>query len=358
MNAAEHPKYIDKQNLRQFYWLDDDPDRVSDELRYQLEHPEAIESLPASVTIVSLKQMDVPVQVANMLKKPKADLVIIDHVLNRASHTSIMKEGSSIAVTVRESWPEVPVVGVTGKFNTKAEKFRRVSEQEYIELFDVSAPSQDIPSFHAICQGFRLLHEKLQALESTPEIPVQEAIVKLLECPEGDRSDFTAILPSEFKGESNAAISHLLSRWIWHQFTEKPGLLYDERYAAVLLGLTSEGFQKVASHFDDAKFKGIFASEARPRWWVSLLKSRLLEIVPDPKFLPTLQRGRLLEGITPEDYSRAYFSQADDPDTLAAGDVITQELHPEKLRFTEVHPAETLLVGFEPRRIYKQPVSK
>lgn len=336
-----------------FLWLDDDPERILTELKYQIED---LGECSVSLTVIPLDGKDVHASVSEILKMtPRPDLVIIDHHLNRVSDESIMRHGSSIAATIRGSWHDVPIVGISAKFNTRQEKLARVFEHEYIEFFDFTSISRDLGSFWAICCGFKGLHSALNVdTENLAGWSPIEAIIDSVGCPDTDRELLKSIMPMEFKEKGQIPDLHFLSRWIWHQLTELPGLLYDEKYSSVLLGVNDRGFSKIAQEFDVAKYKGVFASDDRPRWWSSELKAHLLTKVPEPRFAQPWQRGRLLSGITSEDYSVSHFSGDPEPDTLALADEFSFDLYPERSRFTIIHPAETLAVGFEPRRIFNR----
>src|SRR3990170_4438351 len=89
-----------------FIWIDDQPDRekIADALQDQI---------GLSKKFINVKGKDLRVELNSVIKQPKPDLVIIDHVLDKTSRDSLIKFGSTVAELMRDTWPTCPIVGIS-----------------------------------------------------------------------------------------------------------------------------------------------------------------------------------------------------------------------------------------------------
>ena len=326
-----------------FIWFDDSPDQISRSLKDAIEHPDVPEGHTAELTVHSLNNVNVAHELAAYIEQSPADLVILDHVLNKAAGAPILRRGSTVAAELREHSPNTPFIGVSGAESTDVSF---LNAREYIDLFERDRLTAAIPSFFAIARDFRCL---------TPErIHPIEGCLELMGCPVDDREGLILAMPEELKEPPDKGTPHELARWIWKSLMGRPGFLYDQLHAAMLIGVTEDAFSKVAPLFDEAVYTGLFASSTRQRWWVSRLKKLLLKLVPEPRLAVPAKRGRSLPGIEAADYSRCHFTDQPFPDCVAAADSASCEFYPARCEITIIDPTDTPIVGFEPRRIIKR----
>ncbi len=134
---------------------------------------------------------------------------------------------------------------------------------------------------------------------------------------------------------------------------KKPGFLYDRLWAATLLGIKEESFQKVEGIFAKAKYDGLFADDANVRWWQCKLKEILFSQFPDSEEVYPWKLGRELPEIEEDDYSKCGTSGDDYPETVAYTDEAANTRTPMRLRHTVSHPNFEKLHHFEEIRMGK-----
>jgi hypothetical protein len=329
-----------------FVWVDDKKSRVED-FRDVIEA--GLSNMRATIDIIEVKQdiLDLLSQWTKENEENPPDLFIIDHIFNQTLPFGL--KGSSVAHLLRGAFPKVPMVCVTAMFN-RPNSFDQEDISEYTALFLFQHLDAHIEDLYAIARDFRKLH-----ISTTS---IQEHFVACLKAPRRDRQDLLRVLPEEFHGEKHATTEHRMARWIFNTLLKRPGFLYDELHAATLLGLSESGFKKVEALFEKAKYKGVFATDKDPRWWVSAIRTTLFDLVgEDSPDLPQ-HAGRQLPNITADDVSVCYVTKKSEPppDAVVTSDTTgSAKRRVVRRQYSDRNPNDQgSVAGFETRLVLKR----
>ncbi len=112
-------------------------------------------------------------------------------------------------------------------------------------------------------------------------------------------------------------------------------------------------FQKVEHIFEEAKYNGIFADKSNELWWQSKLREILYSTTFDSESVYPWERGRSLNDIEKDDYSKCHSSGEDFPETVAYEDESQNKRVPMRLRYTVSHPNFEKSLYFEEIRMMK-----
>jgi hypothetical protein len=328
-----------------FVWIDDRKEKVAP-------YKAAIEAgLTAPRRIARIELIEVKKDILNALNDwlskhgtPPPDLFVIDHVFDVA--VPFRLRGSSVALLLRRTFPKTPMVCVSANVGRPG-VLNQEDLAEYMTVIPYGDLSDKVEQLYAIARDFR----KVEIGGSG----VRQHLVDCLKAPPRDREDFLRVLPEEFQTQPHATTQHRVARWIYNVLLARPGFLYDRLHAATLLGLTEAGFEKIEPDFHRALYRGVFATQAEPRWWVSEIKRLLFSKAPaDGPSEPQLA-GRLLTGIRASDHSTCYISRVAEPppDCVAFADTTPDaKLRVVRHEFTEQHPNDPgIAPGFEPRLV-------
>ena len=303
------------------------------------------DELGIDVEFISLENKDIDEELLQLLSsKKEPDLIVMDHILNRAS-SETFKNGSTAATVIHERWPECPIVAITAVDLRNDIDTRQRSAYE--NMFRDNKISEHYITIMSISQGFRALKK------NRPKVP--EEILDHLSCPKEDRERLAKILPIEIKEEVNikdASFIVEIYRWFSSTLFERPGFLYDRTWAATYLGLSGSGFDSVKGVFEPAKYKGVFCDTSNERWW----KSQLTEIVAEKTGRDGLPWVIGRDFVEPKKkyFSKCYASKKDYPETVAAQDEsVDAKWVPMRLSETEPHPNFENMLFFEQLRILK-----
>lgn len=331
-----------------FYWVDDQPEKYQS-AKPLLEKPRGARSKQADTQFLDASDADdLMVAIAGWAEMPKPDLLLLDHVFNKTRRRNRIRiAGSTVAHILRRNWPEVPMICLTAMLkDTRARRTHSdlESEAQYLELFQYETLSEHVDQIYTIARDFPKVVKAKAASGSE--------VARLLGVPSGDQEVFLSALPLEFRSHFDASTPHRLSRWILQTLREYPGFLFSELRAATFLGLTVKGFRKVQTHFDSALYKGPFAFADLPLWWVDRMRTALYKIVPADASNDSWLAGRILPGISREDYSVCHVNrtEGDIPDTVAL-------LYPRGeevavcTKYTSIHPDRIPPPGFEDIRV-------
>ena len=337
------------KNNYTFFWLDDDKGRV-EAMRSVLEGGIPERGLSAivhfsEVTPSTIKNLE---EVVDAIQLSETNLIIVDHVFNQVG--PLNTKGSSIAHLLRSAFPELPIVCVSAAWGTTPQyaAFDQEDLSEYTQIFPYSRLADELELLYAIAKDFG------RCADATDNGSVTTYVTSLLGAAEIDVASLERILPAEFRASEQKTTPHRLARWILGTFMARPGYLYNDVRAATLLGLNLEGFAKVRDRFDDSLYKGVFATDGAPRWWVSGLHNQLAVLAPDDAPGVTQLAGRQLEGITEEDYSKCWIGDDTNPppDAVAYPDGNSSDEVAVRGVHTKPYPADVGgLPGFEPRMV-------
>ncbi|WPG38513.1 hypothetical protein [Variovorax sp. EBFNA2] len=329
-----------------------------DDLRAKVEDYRAVIEAGSGKTTAELEFVEAKGDVLDLLEKlvervrvKPPQLFIIDQVFNL--QLAIKLKGSSVANLLRNTFPNIPMVCVTGMLDSK--HFDQEDISEFTSIFSYQDLNGNIEEIFAIAIDFPKLH--------TNDPNVRGHVIRLLKAPSRDKTDLERCLPEEFQSQKLFSTTpHRIGRWINSVLIGRPGFLYDRLHAATLLGLTEKGFGKVENIFEKAKYKGIFSTEAEPRWWASELQRILFTVVKESGFSAPQALGRKLAGITKRDFSICYISGAAEPapEAVAATDVTsTAQYVVVRRQFAEPHPNDRgTTPGIEDQLILKPRAAK
>lgn len=322
------------------YWIDDDGGRVNkSKTIFPKGRKYCVELLK-----VEKDQSLLPL-IEKWLALNKPSLVIVDHKFNLA--TSDRLNGSTCAHILRRRWQDVPFVCVTAQVDGSRPRKKEFDEEdisEYVDVIPFAKLKDRLPELLGIAADFPAL-AKIHA-KGMP------ALAEHLGVPAADRDIFARSLPNEFHATSLDSTPHRLARWVVTTLMDQPGFLYDKLHVATMLGLKERSFDRVSEAFAAALYRGPFAAESRPRWWRSLVRKLLNEVVGDNAPFESWLAGRQLPSITPKDYSICFVegNSKAGPDTVA---YTMPDETPRQVcsRYTEVVPSlSSNTVGLEPIR--------
>ena len=238
----------------QFIWLDDEPGKQ----KQFVKHIEAVKidtGLKARVLAISVNGKDVRVEVENILKRREPDLILLDHVLNRASK-SVFETGSSLAPIFRNKWPYCPVVGVSA-IESPSTLPTEVS-REYVALFPYDDLRTHLESFFSIAAGFSAMKR------GQPRN--MDDFLALMKCPKEDIPLVKTIIPPNIIMGQGEPSPTSIAQWVLHTLVKRPGPLCNREWAATFAGVKPSAFHKIEKMFSPCRYTGIFSSEDDPRW--------------------------------------------------------------------------------------------
>lgn len=332
-----------------FFWLDDQVNKV-DDMRSVLETGIPENELSSTVhfremTIDAIKNLE---QVAKDIRSSKADMIIIDHIFNQTD--PLNTKGSSVAHLLRSAFPSTPIVCVSAAWGASAPKasFDQEDLSEYTYIFPYLQLADELELLYAIAEGFKRCADFVEAGAASIFAS------SLLEAPEMELASLEKILPAEFRSFEQRTTPHRIARWILRAFMAHPGYLYNDIRAATLIGLNLEGFNKVKDQFSASLYKGVFATDGRPLWWVAGLHDQLAQLAPADAPNVTQLAGRQLEGITEGDYSKCWVCGCSNPppDVVAYPDANSSEEVAVQGMYAKLFPADLGgIPGFESRLV-------
>lgn len=313
---------------RKIFWIDDDGrrKRTADDI---------------GADFVNVNEEDLGETVDKLLKRRQPSLIVLDHVLDKTAGTNpFFKKGSTIAEALKEKWSSCPVVGIT---NADIDTIDLRTQRAYDELFAFSHFREYLETIGAIRRGFATI-ARFHARGP-------KDLLRLLKPPDDEMDRLLAALPEDLKNSfRDPSVASNLYTWV-EKLVERPGFLYDSLWAATLIGLNENGFEKAASSFDKALYRGVFSVVDNQRWWSSRLTEILYKRLPPESREMSWHLGRTLPGMTEEDYSRCYKCKEEYPEIVAYLDADIREQRPMHLRCTTLHPRFKRELYFEDIRM-------
>lgn len=314
-----------------FIWIDDLPEREGSAKNLA-------EQLDITVTFIGVKGENLSQILTEMISRAQPNLILIDHNLED-SVSGIFKKGSSVAASIRESWPECPIVCVS------AVDVKQVDSQQmalYEEIFSIDQISEHYCEIYSIAESYQIISDKRPS-------NIME-VLGLLQVPETDLNKIASIFPHQNYQDPSLIVN--ISKWVRKVLIERAGFLYDKLWLCTLIGIKEDSFEKVEKLFVRARYVGVFSSTGYQRWW----KSIILEILYENSDFPGLpwEKGRGLNGIESSDYSMSYATGKAFPETVAYVDSAAGAVQvPICIRETDIHPDFQSLLFFEDIRLMK-----
>jgi hypothetical protein len=309
-------------------WIDDNPSREST-------------ARDLGARFVNVRGTELAPKLQVLLDRPSPRLVIIDHVLDKATddHPVFLK-GSTIAEAIKEKWPSCPVIGVTNADNLKGIDLR--TKDAYDALFPFQNFSEHFDRIRGIARGFVSVQRTGRDIRK---------LIKLLKPPKQETNRLFEALTDDLKRKpQDASVASRIFRWVEH-LIERPGFLLDSLWSATFLGLNNDGFDKVSSIFEKAQYRGVFARPADTRWWASALLDRLYSKCPPQPGELSWHAGRRLPGLKKNDFSVCYYCRQDFPEIVAFLDEASKERRAMHLKCTVLHPLHNRELYFEDIRM-------
>jgi hypothetical protein len=208
----------------------------------------------------------------------RADVFLIDWELSKAGvgKTPISYQGSTVAASIHENLPEHPVIlftrkSLTGaKYGTALGAARDTFDDILLKGEVEKAADRAARKLEDLGVGYRLLRRKRRRdWRSVAELlRARPAEADALQKAGPPLLGPAAAGPGAWQVKEIAA-------WIRQVLLGYPGILYDDLYAATVLGISLESFRhpRVARYFSRARYSGVFGGFEN-RWW----KGRALEI--------------------------------------------------------------------------------
>jgi len=311
-------------------WIDDNPGRAT-----------TADDLGAE--FINVKGKGLAIEVQKLLAGRAPSLLIIDHVLDKAADTHpLFQKGSTIAEAIKEKWPSCPVIGVTNA-NTITDIDVR-TKSTYDALFPFHNFGMYLDRINGIARGFT------QASRAGSDV---DELLALLKAPSNELPRLREALSDDLKTRTqDASVASRLHRWI-DRLLGRPGFLYDDLWTATFLGLTEDGFNKVRSAFDKAKYSGIFTRPNEPRWWASKVSEILYKVAPPAAGELSWQAGRRLPKVRHEHFSSCHYCKEEFPEIVAFLDEASDERRAMHLKCTILHPRFTRELYFEDIRMMR-----
>jgi len=206
-------------------------------------------------------------------KKPDVILLDFDLSIPNKKNQKSSVSGVPLSIELRQKIPDIPIILFTKKSLFNIDKFSNIKNSlscidSVIYKTDLSSNSDYFfTEIENLASGYAILHKKKPRSTSN--------LFELLKAPEIDSDRLKQSIPPESFHDNSILSPSVAAGWIRSILLKYPGILYEDIYAATLLGISKEAFQKdsIQNFFSSAKYSGIF-SPPEGRWW----KSKLIEI--------------------------------------------------------------------------------
>ncbi|MEO1256808.1 MAG: hypothetical protein AAFY41_18240, partial [Bacteroidota bacterium] len=201
------------------------------------------------------------------------DVFITDLNLAQAQLDEMVYSGKTLSSEYRSNFPSTPIVLITQKeiIAAKARNIRTDNTDLDLIWYKRDAWEQKerfIEELRSLISGFKALSNTSLNWDTVKDL--------MQTVNEAEFSELREANPPIQR--ANWTVSEI-AEWIRCVVLEFPGVLLNDKYAAVRLGIDPEDFATnpvLHDLFEDAKYKGIFHEFGR-RWW----KDRLIEIASD-----------------------------------------------------------------------------
>jgi len=232
------------------------------------------------------------------------DIIMLDHFLINSKDVS--KSGVTWAGFLREHKVTAPIICVTAADNK--DRVSREIFNEYDDIFAENDISDYFESIFAISTGFK----KIMRLRNPNNV------INLMKPPADDIDILKQVLPiNSVGGYINA---RNIYKWFKTVFSEMPGFLYDNKWAATLIGIKEKSFEKAERLFKNAEYTGIFSTNNNRRWWRTLIKEIIYEKTSNRIEKLPWKAGHRINTIFNKDYVSCYKCRKLYPETMGYDD--------------------------------------
>ena len=346
--------------MKTLYWIDDTHDDgkpPKEPAKKRLE-----KGLNVRLEVVAVKDRKEFDQLLPKIIGEKTCGVMMDYQLTEVGERGQMAYGNTWAAEVRAAHPSVPVIGISHERERDIPSLRLESFLAFFPRDQLLGPDPPFEDVSALLKGYR---EAYQKFHGQPNTGVERRMHDLIKPPEPVADLVKTSIPPSIRDRCDAETPHVVGRWLWHEFQGRPGFLFDGLELATYLGLNREGLQKVCSRFRAARYRGAFASDSRPRWWVAEIRGIFEHIIREQVSGPlSSAREKLLKAVKigktefPRLLSCAHGRKHSDeiPDCVAYRDDQREEDDRVQVLFGDTYVDERDAnppFGFEARRVYK-----
>ncbi|WP_455450016.1 response regulator [Natrinema thermotolerans] len=314
------------------WWIDDTPERKGT-------HSDVLEEQSESIS-VEFSGPEEATQDLSSGDTPRFDLVLIDWMLHE--HGNFFGKGLTMAGTVRENLPEIPIYAFTGG---SLSDLRTPASQEH---FQATFSVDDLISE----DGVKNLEDDLQdfALIESVRGDSLEDLLGVLNPPEDVIEELEGVTPREFNSglkedQTQDGGSRIeFADWVRHRFLETPGPLWNKVWTATKLGLEVEAFNNYKqmlyeTEYGDFTYDGVFSHRKETLWWSSELIGAIVELSQrQDKPVSEISRAAPdLFGARGEEIAHCRLCGDDFPETVAAGEKGENAKYPVHFRCSDIH---------------------
>lgn len=302
------------------------------------------ETAQIPVDFVNLEKKNVLDEVQSAVERlSQPSLVLVDHILTKATADSSVHKGTSIVAILREKWPEPPVIAVTAAYR---ECVKELVSDVYEAIFPIERFSDLVAYVLPIVEGYDVLRHEVTDLAG---------LTNALGAPDAEKEAIRSSVPSAVKRSmGQTASTHYIFRWFRNTFHRKAGFLLDRRWTALSLGVAEKYFDRYEQRIEEAKYTGIFTDSANPRWWKARLYSLLLPESPRRFGVALQEAAQVSLSIAGDHLSRCYRCNEKWPEVLGHVDEASlddADMRPLHLRCSCSHPLATPEPFYEERRV-------
>lgn len=219
--------------------------------------------------------------------------VIMDYQLTEVGEKRQMAFGTTWAAEIRAKYPSIPVIGISHCLEKDIPKFQLESFLAFFPRKQLTDRNPKIHDLRSLLDGH---YDTYRAFERQGKKPGVELMVELISAPVEVLEILRSSIPANFRGGWDQETPHAAGRWIWHELQGMPGFLFDELRLATYLGINLAGLRLISSKFAAARYRGAFASDGRPRWWVASIRKIVDEITGVPTVGPVSSARETLLG--------------------------------------------------------------
>ena len=347
-------------NVKKLYWIDDS----HDEQKLPTGATKRRIESSLNVTLFPDKPLATRNDFVSLLAGMDHDHtrgVIMDYHLNNLGDRNNMAYGTTWAAEVRAAQPSIPVIGISHCDEQGIPKFRLQNFLAFFPRKELTGLNPEIGNLKALLTGYEETYRVFQTRGNRSGVSL---VLELLSPPDASIGLLQGAIPPIFRGNWDLETPHAVGRWIWHELQGRPGFLFDQLELATHLGLNVSGLTRITARFDLARYQGCFASDCRPRWWVSSIRPIVETIIGGPmigsissKRVDFLKALRIKQGERAGYLARAYPRKSLDsvPDCVAFKDESREKAHRVQALFQETIVDEKDAnppFGFDARRVF------
>lgn len=263
--------------MKTLYWIDDTHDEgkpPNEHARKRLER-----GLKVKLQIEAVNDREQFSKLLPTIDETNTCGVVMDYQLTKVGEKGQMAFGTTWASEIRAAHPTIPIIGISHERQGDIPQFRLASFLAFFQREQLMGPNPPFEDISALLSGYSQVCDALRNQDNQSGV---DLMVRLINPPATVADLIRAVIPPALRGQWDEESPHVAGRWMWHAFQGLPGFLLDELGLATHLGLNLNGLLRVCSKFDPARYRGAFASDGRPRWWLGAIREIFDKIVGAP----------------------------------------------------------------------------